>query len=933
MKSQKAEKYFSDQEIFGNTPSKKGKKNKIEKIKLDFSIENSDTGTYSIKAKLYEGQAYDFFSEQKESFIKQTINFQNYLICDFKFEKQQNIDIFLIKNNAVITYHTTLGCIVGSRNSTVVYKYAGNESLLIKAEKLGNYEDLLDVKLKIKVNNINNNNNSFSENQYFYVVSSNNKLVYKSSLNKKDGTFEPIYIPTCILQPDYTISLHNLYKQKIYSFNRATKDVQLKQKIGLETKIDKNRNLSLIDSSKIIKNYSFIDYIKSGVQIALSIGIDFTSSNGIPSSKESSHSIIGDPKYQRNDYERAIEKCGNIVGKYDYDQLFPVFGFGAVINTSQNRQPSMCFNLNMTNDPNIKGIDNVLKVYRDCLRKNIISFSEPTKFEPLLRKVISRIDKNNPFEYHILMILTDGVIEDLQKTIDVLVEASNLPLSVIIIGIGKENFKKMEILDGDIFPLTSSTGKIRTRDIVQFVPFAKYQNNEEQLAMEVLAEIPRQIVEYYRNNDSAHIQIEKKLKLIKQKSQNIESSQNAPNSKFDDNKDNISNTYNQDSNTTNMKNTGQKNQMSNSRNRNQNNLNLNRALTMNQNRGNNNNNNSNLNIQTQNNIKPSYNIPHHHSHNYNLNNQAQNSARINNQNINHQQDNNRINNQNSQSGKGTTKFVINQNFIYEDKAIPNTNQNYNLRSKANPNINQKRKNNINYNQNQNINNNINYNKNPNINSNINYNQNQNINNNFNYNKNPNINYNQNQNINNNFNYNQNQNINNNINYNQNSNININNNYNQNPNINNSNPNNNYNNPGGRINEEQMFIQSGNIYGNSGYTFNRLNINNNIGQNNINSNITSNESNMENPIFKLLQNNNQNNQNFYNNHNYGQMSNTISDNPNNNLSHTGNIINNYNINNIINNINNPSSGGAFQSYNYIDLNNLSTHTTQKLPKKK
>ena len=42
--------------------------------------------------------------------------------------------------------------------------------------------------------------------------------------------------------------------------------------------------------------------------------------------------------------------------------------------------------------------------------------------------------------YNILMILTDGIIRDMQETINALVEASFLPISVIIIGIGNANF-------------------------------------------------------------------------------------------------------------------------------------------------------------------------------------------------------------------------------------------------------------------------------------------------------------------------------------------------------------------------------------------------------------------------------------------------------------------------------------------------------------
>ena len=48
----------------------------------------------------------------------------------------------------------------------------------------------------------------------------------------------------------------------------------------------------------------------------------------------------------------------------------------------------------------------------------------------------------NNFKYNILMILTDGIIDDIKETIDQLVEGSFLPLSVIIIGVGNTDFSK-----------------------------------------------------------------------------------------------------------------------------------------------------------------------------------------------------------------------------------------------------------------------------------------------------------------------------------------------------------------------------------------------------------------------------------------------------------------------------------------------------------
>jgi len=58
-------------------------------------------------------------------------------------------------------------------------------------------------------------------------------------------------------------------------------------------------------------------------------------------------------------------------------------------------------------------------------------------------------------KYTILLILTDGVINDIDATIDEVVKASNLPLSIIIVGIGNADFDQMEQLDGDTAPLFS----------------------------------------------------------------------------------------------------------------------------------------------------------------------------------------------------------------------------------------------------------------------------------------------------------------------------------------------------------------------------------------------------------------------------------------------------------------------------------------------
>tara|TARA_B110000285_G_C15055654_1_gene579411 strand:- start:463 stop:660 length:198 start_codon:yes stop_codon:yes gene_type:complete len=65
------------------------------------------------------------------------------------------------------------------------------------------------------------------------------------------------------------------------------------------------------------------------------------------------------------------------------------------------------------------------------------------------------------------LILTDGIINDINDTIEQVVRGSVLPLSIIIVGVGSADFDQMEALDGDGAPLYSEKlGRYRDRDIV-----------------------------------------------------------------------------------------------------------------------------------------------------------------------------------------------------------------------------------------------------------------------------------------------------------------------------------------------------------------------------------------------------------------------------------------------------------------------------------
>ena len=465
-----------------------------QKVKLEFTLKQCHkNNSYQLHCE-FESDPKNSYTSEIINCVQSTIIFNTCFICHYYFSKRQRMRIDLIKNgviaNRILIY---LGNVIGFKGIyTMEINPNGGELVSIKVSGLNN--DSFSLNLKLKVQSNINLNYSDPRNKFSFIITSNKKKIYSSESISSNGKFSHINIPLDLLSPSFNITFLDCCQNPLSSYDSNIQNfLHLQSKLITQFNISPTQKIKIYNNSELIKQFSFLDYIKCGVQLNLIIAIDFTQSNGNPLSQNSLHSIVNNTP---NDYENTIRECGYIVAYYDYDQLFPVYGFGAMINNSI----SHCFNINFSNDPNIYTIDNVIKEYQSCLRK--IQFSEPTFFAPVIKKTISDIkNKNNKLEYQILMILTDGVIDDMRDTIDAIVEGSFLPLSVIIIGIGDNDFSAMSFLDGDQNPLVSSNGIMEMRDIVQFVNYRKYRGNAVKLVETVLDEIPKQIVQYYMINN------------------------------------------------------------------------------------------------------------------------------------------------------------------------------------------------------------------------------------------------------------------------------------------------------------------------------------------------------------------------------------------------------------------------------------------------
>ena len=104
-----------------------------------------------------------------------------------------------------------------------------------------------------------------------------------------------------------------------------------------------------------------------------------------------------------------------------------------------------CFPINNQNDPNIRGsIKEVIDTYKRSVEE--VNFAGPTKFAPILKKFQEQINqyaKQKVKKYGVLLLLTDGAINDMEETKELIVQLSKQACSIIIIGVGTADFTDM----------------------------------------------------------------------------------------------------------------------------------------------------------------------------------------------------------------------------------------------------------------------------------------------------------------------------------------------------------------------------------------------------------------------------------------------------------------------------------------------------------
>ncbi|XP_030914376.1 copine-3 isoform X2 [Geospiza fortis] len=452
----------------------------VTKVELTIACTNlldKDVGSKSdpLCVLLQNTSGQQWYEVDRTERVKNSLNpkFSKKFLIDYYFELVQKLKfgIYDIDNK---TYdlsdddflgelECTLGQIVSSRTLTKPLvlkngKPAGSGSITITAEEV---KDNRVVVLELEARKLDNKDFFGKSDPYLEFhkqtgdgnwVMVHRTEVIKNNLNPVWRPFKISLNSLCYSDMDKSIKVEcydydsdgshdligsfqtTLSKLKEASRSSPVEFECINEKKRQKKKNYKNSGIVSVKHCEIIVECTFLDYIMGGCQLNFTVGIDFTGSNGDPRSPDSLHYLSPNGV---NEYLTAIWSVGMVIQDYDTDKMFPAFGFGAQV---------------------------------------------PPSFQ----------------QYFILLIITDGVITDLDQTRTAIVNASKLPMSIIIVGVGGADFDAMEFLDGDDGVLRSSSGEPAVRDIVQFVPFRKFQNSpKEALAQCVLAEVPQQVVNYF----------------------------------------------------------------------------------------------------------------------------------------------------------------------------------------------------------------------------------------------------------------------------------------------------------------------------------------------------------------------------------------------------------------------------------------------------
>ena len=250
-----------------------------------------------------------------------------------------------------------------------------------------------------------------------------------------------------------------------------------------------NKDVLCIKLTKIYnnpkeENDSIFEFIKSGIKLSIFVSMDFSNGKNKQNIKKSI-----------NNYTNIIKGIISKMGIYTDDYKLFYQGYGATLKNSFYSDPIFDIEINKKDFSKINNED-LDKYIEMTIPKTKVSISS------LIFKISKDICDNCKI-YNILFILARELTDedDKQHTIDSFILSSYLPLTIIIIGEGKNDLSRMNELYGK-HNKVSSIGMDKNRDNIIYINFTNdFKDNVNSMIEFCLREISKQIIEHYKLMD------------------------------------------------------------------------------------------------------------------------------------------------------------------------------------------------------------------------------------------------------------------------------------------------------------------------------------------------------------------------------------------------------------------------------------------------
>jgi len=234
----------------------------------------------------------------------------------------------------------------------------------------------------------------------------------------------------------------------------------------------------------ILDKYESVEQVQEALREAglescnLIVGVDYTKSNEtsgrVSFQGKCLHALSAKSE---NPYQQVISILGRTLEVFDEDKKIPVYGFGDVTTKGVRVFPFFP-------DRPCLGFEEVLSRYNEVTPH--IQLSGPTNFAPLIYEAINIVKTAKDF--HLLVIVADGLVTSEKETVAAIVEASKYPLAILMIGVGDGPFDLMKDFDDNL--------PERKFDNFQFVNFNAVMkitpHPDTAFALHALMEVPDQ---------------------------------------------------------------------------------------------------------------------------------------------------------------------------------------------------------------------------------------------------------------------------------------------------------------------------------------------------------------------------------------------------------------------------------------------------------